>query len=54
MSASRPCEECGQVHKCQAYAREHREVELYALSLTIYLCRSCARALGYRKADAHG
>lgn len=55
MAASRPCEECHKVKRCQAYRREAREVQAYKLSSIIHLCARCARALGYRKdGAAHG
>jgi hypothetical protein len=40
MSVSRTCEDCFTVKRCNAYAGRDG-------SALVYLCRPCARALGY-------
>jgi hypothetical protein len=42
MSVSRPCEQCGHVKRCGLYTRLTDSTEERS-----YLCRPCARALGY-------
>lgn len=42
MPASMPCHQCGKVKRCSLYSRLTDSTEERA-----YLCRPCARALGY-------
>jgi len=57
MAASRPCEECGKVKRCVLYRRffdPQRTMLAHVSPLWIYVCRRCARALGYApKGAAH-
>ena len=47
MSLSRKCDECWQVKRVSAYPVESDSAQSI-LGRLVYLCRPCARILGYR------
>lgn len=46
MAVSRLCDECSKVKRCRMYAVDPTEQET-SIAGHPYLCRSCARELGY-------
>lgn len=50
MAVSRPCDHCGKVKRCHMYTGERITESEAQLITMVYLCRPCARELGYREA----
>ena len=52
MPLSRPCDECWSVKRVRAYPVDNPEAAV--LGALVYLCRPCARALGYVTPERRG